>query len=190
MKIGFCVEGSTDRAFISGLKERWCPQAELVEGRFRGSTGLSLRREINKICLELNSKGCDIFVFLTDSNNQTWREVLRGQIERVPNEFRYRALCGVAERNIECWLCADADWIANRTGKASIDFRVDDPKSIFNKAMGVSARDSKETEIASLIADVPMKNWIARSESFAAFYREARRIGNSINCLMPDEQST
>jgi len=45
MKIGYSVEGSTDRAVIRGLRRRWCPEAELIEGKVRGSTRLSLRRE-------------------------------------------------------------------------------------------------------------------------------------------------
>jgi hypothetical protein len=46
MKIGYSVEGSTDRAVLKGLQRRWCPSAELLEGRFRGTTGQSARREI------------------------------------------------------------------------------------------------------------------------------------------------
>jgi hypothetical protein len=62
MIIGYCVEGSTDRAFINGLKERWCEKATLIEGHFRGSTHLSQRREIAKICHELNSKEADLLL--------------------------------------------------------------------------------------------------------------------------------
>ncbi len=36
MKIGYSVEGSTDRAFIDGLRKLWCPHAELEEGRSDG----------------------------------------------------------------------------------------------------------------------------------------------------------
>ncbi len=54
MKIGYCVEGSTDRGFVKGLTDRWCPQAEFIEGRFRGSTGLRLRAEIPQICIVLS----------------------------------------------------------------------------------------------------------------------------------------
>ena len=46
MKIAYCVEGTTDRAILRGLRDRWCPQAELVEGRFRGQR--FLRSQIPK----------------------------------------------------------------------------------------------------------------------------------------------
>ena len=45
MKIGYSVEGSTDRAVLQGLKQRWCPEAQLVEGRFRGTSGQSQHRD-------------------------------------------------------------------------------------------------------------------------------------------------
>ena len=64
MKIGYSVEGSTDRAVIMGLKHRWCPKAERpIEGGFRGTSGLSRFRELPKICVELMSKGVDLIVF-------------------------------------------------------------------------------------------------------------------------------
>ena len=37
MKIGYCVQGTTDEAFVRGLVQRWCPEAELAPGKFRGS---------------------------------------------------------------------------------------------------------------------------------------------------------
>ena len=61
MKIAFCVEGSADRAILHGLRDRWCPQAELVEGRFRGQV---LRSQIAKECRILTEKGADLIVFL------------------------------------------------------------------------------------------------------------------------------
>lgn len=36
MSIGYSVEGATDRAFLKGLRRRWCPGAALIEGSFRG----------------------------------------------------------------------------------------------------------------------------------------------------------
>jgi len=70
MKIGYSVEGSTDRAFLEGLRRRWCPQAELIEGRFRGRSGQSQRREIPQTCLELVTKGTEVVVFLRDANEE------------------------------------------------------------------------------------------------------------------------
>lgn len=115
MKIGYCVEGSTDRGFVKGLADRWCPQAELIEGRFRGSTGLRLRAEIPKICIELSAKGCDVFFFLTDANDAVWTEVVKQQRKRVPAQFKHCTVSGVADRNIESWLCTDKEWIARET---------------------------------------------------------------------------
>ena len=46
MKIGYYVQGDTDEAVVWGLAKRWCPDAELAEGRFRGASKESFRREI------------------------------------------------------------------------------------------------------------------------------------------------
>ncbi|MGH9844983.1 MAG: hypothetical protein ACREEM_40215 [Blastocatellia bacterium] len=187
MKIGYCVEGSTDRGFVKGLADRWCPQAELIEGRFRGSTGLRLRAEIPKICIELSEKGCDVFLFLTDANTAAWKEVAKNQSKLVPARFKHCTLSGVADRNIESWLRTDKEWIARETGRSASDFDVEDPKGIFESALGITGRDKKETEIASLVSRAPLKNWIQHSKSFERFYRDARKLANSLKCSMPDE---
>jgi len=90
MKIGYSVEGSTDRAFISGLKLRWCPNAIMIEGRFRGSTGQSRRSEIAKVCLELSHNGAELITFLSDSNSDdpnAWRKVAQDEESRVPVQY-------------------------------------------------------------------------------------------------------
>jgi len=60
MSIGYSVEGSTDRAFLEGLRRRWRPDAALIEGSFRGASGISLRRDIPRICQELGYKGARV----------------------------------------------------------------------------------------------------------------------------------
>jgi hypothetical protein len=169
MKIGYCVEGSTDRAVLCGFKDRWCPHAQLVQGAFRGTSGLSQRREIPKVCIELIAKGVELIVFLRDANKEDWREVLRTYEGGCRAEHRHLAVFGVCDRNIECWLCADADWIAKETQREAAAFRVDDPKSAFAEAMGLIGFDKKEPEIAALVQRAPLKNWLS-NRSFKEFY--------------------
>ena len=116
MRIGYSVEGSTDRALLKGLKERWCPRAELVEGSFRGRTGTSLRRQYQKICDAFSIKRVDIMVFLTDADKRGWHEVQKDDRAKFPPECLDRAIHGVADRNIECWLCAEPGWLGKRLG--------------------------------------------------------------------------
>ncbi len=193
MKIGYCVEGATDRAVIRGLQRRWCPDAQLIEGSFRGSTQLGLRREIPKICDELDSKGCDIIVLLTDSNAMPHQEVGRAQRQRVPNKFQSRVLSGVAARNIESWLCCDRDWIASMTSRQPAEFAQEDPKAVLETALGISATERREDHIATLVFEAPLKQWIARSPSFESFYEAARdlsqsALGRSLGCAIPNER--
>ena len=124
MKIAFCVEGSGDRAVVRGLRDRWCPQAELLEGRFRGQLP---RSQIPKECRILTDKGADLIVFLRDSNLENWRDVLREDQEKCPPEFRHRAVFGVCDRNAECWLAADADHLAARLGRPRNELTTNDP---------------------------------------------------------------
>ncbi|MGO8766345.1 MAG: hypothetical protein ACLQSR_14560 [Limisphaerales bacterium] len=135
MKIGYSVEGSTDRALLEGLKRRWCRDAELIPGQFRGLSGVSQRREIPNTCVELCAKGVGLIVFLRDSNTEGWREVLKSDEARCQAEHSHIVVFGVCDRNIECWLCCDAQLIANQTGKNPQDFQIEDPKGVFESAL-------------------------------------------------------
>jgi len=102
MRIGYSVEGSTDKALLKGLKQRWCSHADLIEGRFRGTSGQSQRREIPKTCIELIAKGVDLVVFLRDANNEDWRDVLREDEKRCRSDHEHLAVFAVCDRNVEC----------------------------------------------------------------------------------------
>lgn len=171
MKIGYSVEGSTDRALLRGLQRRWCPQASLIEGKFRGTTGQSQRREIPNTCHELMFKGADLIIFLRDSNDENWREVLKKDEARCTAQSRHLAVFGVCSRNVESWLCCQCDWIASQTGRQPNEFRVDDPKGLFEAALKVSGPDKQEEAIANLVKDAPLKDWLA-NPSFEDFYRK------------------
>jgi hypothetical protein len=191
MRIGYAVEGSTDRAVIRGLTERWCPGAELVEGHFRGSTGLSIRREIAKICAELRSKGAAFFVFLRDANRQDWRAVQRSELDHVPSTFRDFTLYGVAHRNIECWLRADPYYLARE-----LDLKIapetlrsePDPKGIVEGALSGKASREKQDRIAAIVRHAPAGEWVASSESFEKFYEDARDMAQRHECAFPNER--
>lgn len=74
-----------------------------------------------------------------------------------------------------------------RDGRSADDFDVEDPKGIFQSALGITGRDKKETEITSLVRRAPLGNWIQYSVSFKRFYRGARKLANALNCAIPDE---
>lgn len=182
MKIGYSVEGSTDRAFLTGLKQRWCPFVELIEGRFRGSTRTSLRREYAKIGRALHEKAADVMVFLTDADGEPWREVQREQQKRFPDEYANVAVLGVADRNVECWLCLDWEWLGSQTGSPPESFRTDDPKGPFESAVGVSRNDRKEDVIAGMVESAPLSRWVEQSVSFKDFYDQLRAQSLRLHC--------
>jgi hypothetical protein len=154
-----------------------------LEGRFRGTSGISQRREIPSTCRELASKGADLIIFLRDANTENWREVLRADCGRCPSEHSHLTVFGVCDRNVECWICADAAWIANETNRQPADFRVADPKSVFEKSMGSTARDRKEKEIADLIREAPLGNWLT-NRSFEDFYDKLWQRSKNLGCAI------
>jgi hypothetical protein len=188
MSIGYSVEGATDRAFLKGLQQRWQPQAQLIEGAFRGTSGISLRRDLPRICQELNHKGVRVIVFLTDANKQDWREVRQRESALVPVEFRHITLYGVADRNIECWLAADRDYLAQRLGISPQVLAVDDPKDIIETALEVTRFDRKEEIIASIVQEAPLRRWLNRSLSFKTFYEDARKLARREGYTIPNER--
>jgi hypothetical protein len=188
VSIGYSVEGATDRAFLEGLRRRWLPGAVLIEGAFRGKSDISLCRDVPRICLELDHKGAAAFVFLTDANKQDWRQVKQRESGHVPVEYQHRLLYGVADRNVECWLAADREYLAQRLDISPADLDVPDPKGVFERAMGISSYDRKEEEIASLVAEAPLRNWLTRSVSFEAFYEDARLLGKQQEYTIPNER--
>jgi hypothetical protein len=178
MRIGYCVEGSADRALLVGLHRRWCPAAEMIEGKFRGAFR---RREIPKACIELQYKGADIIIMLRDANDENWREVLDGDQKCCSTAHQHLAVFAVCSRNVECWLTADSQYASNRTGRPVETFRVDDPKSVFEEAMGITTLDRKEREIVDYTHGAPLRNWLT-NKSFENFYEQLRLRSKQLNC--------
>jgi len=188
MSIGYSVEGSTDRAFLEGLRRRWRPDAALIEGSFRGASGISLRRDIPRICQELGYKGARVIVFLTDANEQNWRQVKKRESNLVPDEFQHMTLYGVADRNIECWLAADRDYLARRLGILPKELDVLDPKGVIEGALDVTSYNRREEEIASIVHDAPFRDWLKHAPSFEAFYEDARVLSKQEGYSIPNER--
>lgn len=183
MKIGYSVEGSTDRGFLEGLRQRWCPQAQFVEGHFRGTTAQRRRSEIPQICFELQAKGVDCIIFLTDSNLAAWRDVLREEEVRCRPQHQHITVFGVCLRNVESWLAADADHIANHFGRARHEFTTGDPKGAVEAAFGVTRSDKKELEISAFVRSAPLRRWL-NNPSFAEFYDSLRQKSLELGCQL------
>ncbi len=194
MKIGYYVQGTADEAFVHGLKQRWCPDAELAQGKFRGSSGQSFRREIAKALIDLrDDKGCDALVVLTDCDTGSWREIQRRERGKIPVDCQHLLVFGVAERNIECWLAIDRKALADELECQPDDIPrlPDDPAGFVKRRFGLTRRDAaRETavnRIADFVARVGMKPWIDDSQSFKDFYQQARDLATSRKCLVPNE---
>lgn len=164
-----------------GLRDRWCPGAELVEGSFRGSTGMAIRREYARISDELRMKGADVMVFLTDCDTDEWRAVQRNERDKFPADRLELAVHGVCDRNIECWICIEAEYVAERLGVVVAALRVADPKGAFEGAMRITRDDRREPEIAELVRQAPLHRWL-ESVSFEDFYEQLRNKSARLGC--------
>lgn len=181
MKIGYSVEGSTDRAILTGLRDRWCPAAELMEGKFRGQTRASRHREVPRICQELSFKLVDLIIFLTDSNVNPWREVQQSDADKCPAQYQHLSVFGVCLRNAECWLAADPGHIANFSGRNEPEFRVDDPKGIVESAFGITRTEKQEAVIAEFVRSGPLHRWMT-NPSFEDFFDQLWQKSKELGC--------
>ncbi len=193
MKIGYYVQGAMDVAFVWGLVKRWCPRAELAEPVMRGSSRETFARELRKALLDLrDAKGCDILVVLTDSDANSWRDVKRRESDRVPDACRHLCVFGVAERNIECWLSIDRQQLAAQFACGPDEIPANDPSAFVKRRFGMGERDEQrhaaKERVRDFVATADLKAWIGRSDSFADFYEEARRLAVQVSCDMANER--
>lgn len=180
MKIGFTCQGSSDEAFINGLKERLCPNSKLERGVARGTSKISFRREIPNILLALRSNGCDVFIILNDSDGKDFRKVKREETSHVPGEYADDVVYGVANRNIECWLTIDPDYCLERFG-TSPPKGLTERNDYFITSIG-RARDFKKDEIAAFVSEAPIKTWCDNDKSFEQFYVDLKSMAKRKNC--------
>ena len=192
MKIGYYVQGDADEAVVKGLAKRWCPDAELVKGPFRGSTNVALKREL-LIVLSMNlkdDKGCDVIVVLTDADANPWRDVKRRESDKIPEDCKHLTLFGVADRNIECWLAIDRDALARELKCYEEDIPKDDPSNFVKRHFELTGRNKLEAKarVCDYVAQASLRTWIEGSDSFADFYEEARRWAARNECSIPNER--
>lgn len=193
MKIGYYVQGDADEAVVKGLAKRWCPDAELAKGKFRGASRESFRREIANSLWALKYQGCDILVVLTDADANRWRDVKRRESDRIPEDCKHLTLFGVANRNIECWLAIDRGALARELKCRVEEIPIDDPSDFIKRHFGLPgsnklARDDAKARIRDYVAEAPLRTWIRNSDSFADFYEQARRWAAQNECSIPNER--
>ncbi len=193
MKIGYIVQGAADEAFIHGLAQRWCNDAELPRGKFRGESRETLRRELPKAVKDLAiHQFCDAIVVLTDSDTDDWKAVKKREWDLIPEVFRHMSVYGVAERNIECWLAINRRALANELGCQPDDIPSDNPSGFVKRKFGISnrgqLRDEAKSQIKEFVASVDMKPWINDSRSFKSFYEDIRGLAQrKTQCSIPNE---
>jgi hypothetical protein len=180
MRVGYCVEGNSDKWLLHGLRNRWCPGVELVQGHIRGAF---TRREIPKACAELRTKGVDVIILLRDANDEPWRDVANGDQKACSAEDAHLLVIGVCDRNVECWFVADRQYAATETGLEISALQTNDPKAIFNRTMGITRLDDQQEKLISYVMRAPLHSWLG-NRSFEHFYDQLRVKSNEFNCRL------
>ncbi len=184
MKIDHLVEGSTDRALIRGLHRQLCPDAELVEGHFRGSiNGVGRKRELASACAELDAKDVDVIVDVNDANEMTWHQRRDQERSWIPPQYHHKVAVGCPEPNISAWLIADAGHFQRATGSPCRP-KPEDPKPLTDTAFHVTGIEKREMEIAEFVAEADLAVWRREDRSFDAFAQECREIGRALACTL------
>lgn len=194
MRIGIYFEGAADEAFLRGLHNRWCPNADLVVGRRRGTSKKSLRRELKQYLTGLRDRDqCDLLVCLTDcdSHGKGWRDIKKNETAKVPQDCKHLTVYGVADRNLECWMALDGQALAAFLGCAEGELPRDDVSGFVKRRLEIETRDKRDEakeRIRAFVKVAPLKTWIIRSDSFAAFYQDLRAFALQQSCDFPNER--
>lgn len=192
MKLGYCVQGSADEAFVKGFAKRYCVSPSFEEPYFRGESGLTLRREIKKALQELIHKACHYVVILTDSDTSDWKEVYKREWKKVPDQYQHLTVFGVADRNIECWLALDRHALAKELGCDVSDIPSDNPSEFVKRSFGITGRQREDglRRIEEFVQRVKLNDWIKSSNSFEAFYERIRELSKQAtsSCHIPNER--
>ncbi len=197
MTIGYLVEGTNDDGFVRGLAARYCPHAKLVSGRYRGSTGTSIRRELKRSMTGLfgGESRCDYVVVLRDANKENWKTVLKRETEVIPKEYRHAVLMGVASENIEDWLAADRAALAKALGCNEAEMPLERLAGwVKHQFQALAARTSPTSPVSSRVAQfvskAPLREWLRNSESFNQFWDDVFQFSKRVDgCDIPNERN-
>ena len=188
MKIGYIIEGISDEAFITGLRNRWCKHAKLEPLAFRG-TALHPRKYPG-FCKEGQLKGCDVVIVLKDSDEEDLNTVYTNAKKYLDAETLHYVIVGVPVRNIECWMCANPEYIASRYNCEPDDFRVKDPKAAFERALNITNYERQFEKITALVQEYPSLRPMLEKSSFKRFYDNVRDFAQQNGCQIPNEWDT
>lgn len=128
------------------------------------------------------AKGADVIVFLTDSNDENWREVQKRERSRCPACFAHLTVFGVAKRNVECWRVADPAHVAAHTDREEKEFRVADPKGVVESAFRITRLEKQEARIAEYVRRAPLRQWLSSNESFEDFFDQLWQMTKALGC--------
>ena len=138
-----------------------------------------------------DGKECDVLVVLTDADANPWRTVKRRELSRIPTDCGNLTLFGVADRNIEFWLAIDRGALANELGCRVEDIPPGDPSGFVKGGFERRAR-SRGQDVQECVSDYVkqawLRSWIEKSDDFADFYGDVRRLALRTGCPFPNER--
>ena len=192
-KIGVIYQDANSLGVLCGLRDRLTCEAEFISPPSRLGITRDLRPRLARLAWRFfTTRGADLVVRFTDSDQGRWQDVHRGEIRVAPPEGQSQWLCGVAVRNVEEWLCLDLDYIANTLEIPPSE--LDDPASRTGRVKRalIEARrgDEDASEVtARFVREAPravFRRWLGDS-ALRAFYTDCRAAAAAADCETPNE---
>lgn len=186
MRAGYFCEDWAHRAFLTGLRDKCCPSAELIEVGVRGRSKQSLLREIRGVCAGIDRKGAGILVCLRDANDENWQVALAAEKSKVPNSHQHRTIYGVASRNVECWVVLDREHARAELGLPNADLSAPDPKGHVRRGLGARSHGDPEAELVRVVRGMSIQRSVSSgtpaARSLQTFCEDARDLGQRLGC--------
>ena len=193
-RIGVLCQDRISFGFLEGIKQRLKCPAILVEPTTGGlaKSTMMTRKQAKLAWADLRKKGVDLLVRFTDSDAHRWQDVARHELNAFPEESRELLVFGVANRNVEDWLAADLDYLADILGIPRGTLASDPNHSDAIKAGIARCRSPNEGEsefVSKIVAGAPVevfRRWL-RIDSLQSFVSDCRAAAARANCPTPNE---
>jgi len=189
VRIGLVCEDVVHHGFLEGLQRAWCADAVVHRTHERGIGRGAVIRELPKACVELSDWGADVICVFVDGDEDEWHDVLQRLQGKLPPEMRHLAICGVAVRNVECWMFLDTNRARSELGCLDHELGIEDPKGLVRVRLGLDEiaiyalrKDTVAEYVEAMSFEVAVRSNSSRSKSFTRFYDEARGFALRKNC--------
>jgi hypothetical protein len=187
------VQGENEIGFLEGLRDCLGCGAQSVHylqnhPELRLRSQYTRKKEANDIWRVY--RGADLVIRLTDGDTDRPQDACREELKQWPGESHPLLICGVCDRDIEYWMCIDAEYAASRL-ECRVEQLPRDRKDrsgfVKNRIETVRGGQPYRDFVADFVRAAPKKTirrWLD-NPAFAHFYEQCRdRAQQAGDCPM------